>query len=144
MWLLLENLLGRACAWVIDIGEDSQVPEDFTDQEIVSGVWWRHLVAGGIAGCMSRSCTAPFDRLKVFMQVHSSRRNNLGVLLSLRLLHAEGGVKSFWRGNGVNVIKIAPESALKFMAYEQSSGRCPSEQSCMFRSATVFIGSLLS
>src|SRR3954468_9497608 len=54
---------------MIDIGEDLQVPEDFTPMEIAKGVWWRHLVAGAVAGCMSRTCTAPLDRLKVFLQV---------------------------------------------------------------------------
>uniref|UniRef100_A0A1I7SLT4 Calcium-binding mitochondrial carrier protein SCaMC-2 n=1 Tax=Bursaphelenchus xylophilus TaxID=6326 RepID=A0A1I7SLT4_BURXY len=104
---------------VIDIGEDSQIPEDFSPLELETGVWWRHLVAGGVAGCMSRTCTAPLDRLKVFLQVHSSKKNPYGVVGAIKYLHGEGGVKSFWRGNGINVVKIAPESAFKFMAYEQ-------------------------
>lgn len=52
-------------------------------------------------------------------QVHATKTNNLNVFSVLKLLHAEGGIKSFWRGNGINVVKIAPESAIKFMAYEQ-------------------------
>jgi solute carrier family 25 phosphate transporter 23/24/25/41 len=52
----------------LDIGEDLNVPDDFTPSEIASGQWWRHLLAGGIAGAVSRTCTAPLDRLKVYLQ----------------------------------------------------------------------------
>jgi len=53
----------------VDYGEDIGVPDDFSEEEIVSGMWWRHLVAGGVAGAVSRSCTAPLDRLKIMLQV---------------------------------------------------------------------------
>ncbi|XP_043506209.1 calcium-binding mitochondrial carrier protein SCaMC-2 isoform X1 [Polistes fuscatus] len=101
----------------MDIGEDMGVPDDFTNSEMVSGMWWRHLLAGGIAGGVSRTCTAPLDRIKVYLQVHGTRHCNISSCF--RYMLREGGVTSLWRGNGINVLKIGPETALKFMAYEQ-------------------------
>ncbi|XP_072930813.1 calcium-binding mitochondrial carrier protein SCaMC-2 isoform X1 [Epargyreus clarus] len=100
----------------LDIGEDMNVPDDFTPSELQTGKWWRHLLAGGIAGAVSRTCTAPLDRLKVFLQVNPTREN---MAKCLAKMISEGGITGLWRGNGINVIKIAPESALKFAAYEQ-------------------------
>lgn len=57
------------CCQIFDIGENLLVPDDFTIEEKQTGMWWRHLVAGGGAGAVSRTCTAPLDRLKVMMQV---------------------------------------------------------------------------
>ncbi|XP_045133974.1 calcium-binding mitochondrial carrier protein SCaMC-2-like isoform X4 [Portunus trituberculatus] len=102
----------------LDIGEDLSVPDDFSLEEWLSGKWWRHLVAGGVAGMVSRTCTAPLDRLKVYLQVHGSKHSSL--VSCFKYFLKEGGIKSLWRGNGINVLKIAPESAIKFAAYEQA------------------------
>ncbi|KAI1900672.1 hypothetical protein AGOR_G00052320 [Albula goreensis] len=104
---------------IFDVGENLMVPDEFTSQEKMMGMWWRHLVAGGGAGAVSRTCTAPLDRLKVLMQVHGSRGSNMCIMGGFAQMIREGGMRSLWRGNGINVIKIAPESAIKFMAYEQ-------------------------
>ncbi|KAK5852436.1 hypothetical protein PBY51_023905 [Eleginops maclovinus] len=104
---------------IFDVGESVLVPDEFTAEEKKTGMLWRHLVAGGGAGAVSRTCTAPLDRLKVLMQVHSSKSNSMRITGGFLQMIREGGVRSLWRGNGINVIKIAPESAIKFMAYEQ-------------------------
>ncbi|XP_024129503.1 calcium-binding mitochondrial carrier protein SCaMC-1 isoform X2 [Oryzias melastigma] len=104
---------------VLDIGDSLAIPDEFTEEEKSSDVWWKQLVAGASAGAVSRTGTAPLDRLKVFMQVHSSKTNRIGLIGGFRQMIVEGGLTSLWRGNGINVLKIAPETAIKFMAYEQ-------------------------
>lgn len=58
----------------LDIGEDLNVPDDFTQTEMETGRWWRHLLAGALAGAVSRTSTAPLDRLKVILQVQNTKQ----------------------------------------------------------------------
>ena len=73
-------------------------------------------LSGALAGFVSRTATAPADRVKVLMQ--AGNRGSSGSSASIRAtaakIYKEGGLQSFWRGNGANVVKIMPESAFKF------------------------------
>ncbi|XP_004593588.1 mitochondrial adenyl nucleotide antiporter SLC25A25 isoform X2 [Ochotona princeps] len=127
---------------IFDVGENLTVPDEFTVEERQTGMWWRHLVAGGGAGAVSRTCTAPLDRLKVLMQVHASRSNNMCIVGGFTQMIREGGTKALWRGNGINVLKIAPESAIKFMAYEQIKRLVGSDQETLRIHERLVAGSL--
>ncbi|KAI4820689.1 hypothetical protein KUCAC02_028660 [Chaenocephalus aceratus] len=61
---------------IFDVGDNLMVPDEFTVEEKQTGIWWRHLVAGGGAGAVSRTFTAPLDRLKVMMQRQNTPATN--------------------------------------------------------------------
>lgn len=60
---------------MFDIGEHLTVPDEFSEKERRAGLVWRQLVAGAMAGAVSRTGTAPLDRLKVFLQVDNFNAN---------------------------------------------------------------------
>ncbi|WFD20845.1 hypothetical protein MCAP1_003099 [Malassezia caprae] len=90
----------------------------------------KFLLAGGIAGAVSRTATAPFDRVKVYLITSQAVSPAAASTSSMRfsgmsaigqgvwMIYQEGGVRGFWLGNGLNCMKIIPESAIKFFTYE--------------------------
>ncbi|OAQ81950.1 calcium dependent mitochondrial carrier protein [Purpureocillium lilacinum] len=96
-----------------------------------------YFLAGAIAGGVSRTATAPLDRLKVYLLVNTKSssetaaaalrqgrpiaalQNSLRPIKdAVRDLFQSGGLRSFFAGNGLNVVKIMPETAIKFGSYE--------------------------
>lgn len=99
----------RVC--LVDIGEHAVIPEGIAKHVHRS----KYFIAGGIAGAASRTATAPLDRLKVILQVQTT---NAHIVPAIKKIWKEGSFLGFFRGNGINVVKVAPESAIKFYVYE--------------------------
>ncbi|BES97363.1 solute carrier family 25 [Nesidiocoris tenuis] len=76
-----------------------------------------HFMAGLTAGVVSRTITAPLDRLKVISQI---KGKTIFPIQGIRMMLAEGGFWSMWRGNGANIMKVGPEIAAKFLVYNEA------------------------
>lgn len=98
-----------------------------------------YFLAGGISGVISRTCTAPFDRIKVFLIARTDLGSTLlnsredlllknpkaninkirsPIIKAITSLYRQGGIKSFYVGNGLNAFKVFPESSIKFGTFE--------------------------
>ncbi|MCO5574171.1 hypothetical protein L7F22_027953 [Adiantum nelumboides] len=100
---------------LVDIGEQAVIPEGISRHVHAT----KYFIAGGFAGALSRTATAPLDRLKVLLQVQTdSLKGTPRIVPCILQIYKEAGILGFFRGNGLNVLKVAPESALKFYAYE--------------------------
>ena len=108
----IENIyhyLERMC--MVDIGEQTVIPAGIGKHIHAS----RYLIAGGVAGAASRTATAPLDRLKVVLQIQTTQSH---IMPAIKDIWKKGGLLGFFRGNGLNVLKVAPESAIRFYSYE--------------------------
>lgn len=81
----------------------------------------RSLVAGGVAGGLSRTAVAPLERLKILMQVQGNEKKYRGVWQGLVHMARTEGMRGMMKGNWTNCVRIIPNSAMKFFTYEQLS-----------------------
>lgn len=83
------------------------------------------LTAGFIAGAVSRTCTAPFDRLRSLMAAGGTTtlKNADGSILNgLKSMYRAGGLRCMWQGNLANIVQVGPESAFLFFANDILTG----------------------
>jgi solute carrier family 25 phosphate transporter 23/24/25/41 len=74
----------------------------------------KKLGCGGAAGCISRTVTAPIDRIRILMMTSVERLGIQGAVTTA----TTGGFTKLWMGNGVNCLKITPEMALKLLSFD--------------------------
>ncbi|KAI3756058.1 hypothetical protein L1987_55871 [Smallanthus sonchifolius] len=82
-------------------------------------VYMKELIAGGVAGGLSKTVVAPLERIKILVQTQTEGFHSTGVHQSLKRLLKHEGFAGFYKGNGASVVRIIPYSSLYFMTYER-------------------------
>ncbi|XP_014508805.1 probable mitochondrial adenine nucleotide transporter BTL3 [Vigna radiata var. radiata] len=75
----------------------------------------KHLWAGAFAAMVSRTFVAPLERLKLEYIVRGEQKN---LFVLIQEIATSQGLKGFWKGNFVNILRTAPFKAINFYAYD--------------------------
>ncbi|KAL7085532.1 hypothetical protein ACP275_14G286500 [Erythranthe tilingii] len=75
----------------------------------------KHLWAGAAAAMVSRTCLAPLERLKLEYIVRGETSNLYDLVNRIATTQ---GLRGFWKGNFVNILRTAPFKAINFCAYD--------------------------
>lgn len=65
--------------------------------------------------CFVRTFVAPLERLKLEYIVRGEQKNLFELI---RTIAVSQGLKGFWKGNFVNILRTAPFKAINFYAYD--------------------------
>lgn len=119
-YLLDYWLDASCCASGLDFGSNVQVLTRAKEASEVrgsvgsKGSAWNHLLAGGLAGAVSRTVTAPLETLRLRMML--SPTHNLRT--ATKAILQNQGWRAFFKGNFTNVVRSAPQKAIDFFAFE--------------------------
>ncbi|KAG0659187.1 coenzyme A transporter [Maudiozyma exigua] len=81
-------------------------------------------IAGGISGSCAKTLIAPLDRIKILFQTsnpHYAKYSGslVGLIQAAKHIGLNDGIRGFFQGHSVTLIRIFPYAAVKFVAYEQ-------------------------
>jgi solute carrier family 25 phosphate transporter 23/24/25/41 len=83
---------------------------------------FNHFISGALSGIISRTLTAPLERLKIIFQVNYVGRGIRppGVLKGLKEVYNREGLRGLFRGNLVNLMKTTPDFAIKLYTFSKT------------------------
>ena len=106
------------------------------------GTWKEFVVAGGVAGVVSRTAIAPIERMKIIYQVKTAADGE-GLVGLVRGVVRREGVLSLWNGNMAAVIRVMPYLSIQFASFEAYSAALAEGGAVRSRTAqTLAAGSL--
>ncbi|VAI57012.1 unnamed protein product [Triticum turgidum subsp. durum] len=76
----------------------------------------RRLVSGAIAGAVSRTFVAPLETIRTHLMVGSSGADSMAGVF--RWIMRTEGWPGLFRGNAVNVLRVAPSKAIEHFTYD--------------------------
>jgi solute carrier family 25 (adenine nucleotide translocator) protein 4/5/6/31 len=79
--------------------------------------------AGGVSGAVSKTITAPIERVKLIIQTQDANPKirsgevprYTGIVNCFSRVHSEQGMAAFWRGNATNCLRYFPTQAFNLM-----------------------------
>lgn len=79
------------------------------------------LIAGGVAGAVSRTLVLPFERAKILLQLQGpeAQKAYRGMFPTIWKMYKDEGWRGWFRGNTLNCIRIVPYSAVQFAVFEK-------------------------
>ena len=80
----------------------------------------KHLLVGAISGGVSRTVVAPLERAKIeYMLDSTTMARDGGLVGTLNRIVRDEGAGGLFRGNTLNVLRIAPTKAVEFFVYDK-------------------------
>ncbi len=82
---------------------------------------WRKMIFGGAGGVAAGCLTYPNDTVRRLLQIQGTTGTTevyAGYIDCVKQTYAKHGIGRFYRGIGINLVRMAPNAAAQFAAYE--------------------------